>query len=104
MTLIENYVKKLPVIKIKIKIFYDKHKRKNPFEIRFPNLSYLDYFNYSDVVDEIQENLEDLQNKELEYKFIDLNGIINDIINMKYYKWWLKTLCLKNYNSVLYYL
>ena len=86
MTLIENYVKKLPEIKIKIKIFYDKHKCKNPFEIRFPNLRYLDYFHYSDVLDEIMENLEDLENKELEYKFIDLTDKINDTINMKYYK------------------
>ena len=61
-------------------------KCKNPFEIKFPNLSYLDYNNYSDVENEIMENLEDFGNKELEYKISDLTFKINEIINMKYYK------------------
>ena len=84
MTLIEKYVKKLPVIKIKI--FYDKHKCKNPFEVRFPILSYLDYDSDSDVENEILENLEDLRDEELEYMIADLTFIINEIINVKYYK------------------
>ena len=50
-------------------------------------MSYLDYSNYSEIVNEIHENLEDVNDKELDYKFSDLTHIINDIINMKYYKW-----------------
>ena len=83
-TLIEKYIKKLP--EIKIKSFYDKQKCKNPFEIRFPNLRYLGYSCYLDVVNEIRENIEDLRNREIEDKFIDLTDIINKKINIKYYK------------------
>ena len=84
MTLIENYYKNLP--EIKIKIFYVKHKCKNPFKIKLPNLSCLDYFHYSEVFCEILENLGDLENKGLEYKFFDLIDKIKDKINIKYYK------------------
>ena len=84
MTLIENYYKNLP--EIKIKIFYVKHKFKNPFKIKLPNLSCLDYFHYSEVFCESLENLGDLENKELEYKFFDLIDKIKDKINIKYYK------------------
>ena len=87
MTVIENYVKKLP--EIKVKSFNDykyKHRCKNSFEIRFPNLSLLEYFNYSLVYDEILENLEDLEIKELEYKFMDLVDIINKRIIIDYRK------------------
>ena len=85
MTVIENYVKKLP--KIKMKSFYDyKHKCKNPFEIRFPNLTHLEHLHYSEVLWEIWEFLEDLEMKELEYKFLHLGDLINDRINVKYYK------------------
>ena len=77
-------LKKLP--EIKIKSFYIKQKCKNPFKIRFPNLRYVEYFHYSEVFNKILEDLEDLGNRELEYKFNDLTDKINDIINIKNYK------------------
>ena len=49
-------------------------------------MRHLEYFHYSEVFYEISEKLEDLESKELEYKFSDLVDKINDIINMKYYK------------------
>ena len=70
-------------LKLKLKVFINKCK--NPFEIRFPNLRHLEYFRYSDVHNEIWEILEDLEIKQLEYKFMHLVDKINDRINIKYY-------------------
>ena len=81
LSLIENYVKRLP--EIKIKILYDKNKCKNSFVIRFPNIRLIDY---SELEDEIWENLDDLQNKDLEYKYIDFTDILKDVISVNYYK------------------
>ena len=85
LSLIKKYVKKLP--KIKIKIFYDKNKCKNPTRIKFTNLSYLDYSNYEEIVDRIQEKIEDFYNKDIDYMYSGLAHKINKKINMKYYKW-----------------
>ena len=85
LSLIKKYVKKLP--NIEIKIFYDKNKCKNPTRIKFPNLSYLDYYNYEEIVGIIQEKIEDFYNKDIDYMYSGLEHKINKKINIKYYKW-----------------
>ena len=71
---------------IKIKKFYVKDKCENPFLIRFPNLSILDFFIESEEEYDIQEILEYFRNKELHSKYMDLIDIMNDKINIKYYR------------------
>ena len=81
LSLIEKYIESLS--EIKIKILYDKKKSENPFMIKFPNIGHVDY---SELQDEIWENLEDLENRDLEYKYMDTKDLLKDVISVKYYK------------------
>ena len=84
MTLIENYVENLP--EIKFKIFYNKHKCKNPFEIKFPNLSFFDcydYFKNYNLLDEIWEKLEELEGRRvMEFTNTEMEEMLHDKINV----------------------
>ena len=81
LSLIKKYIKSLS--EIKIKILYDKKKSENPFMIKFPNIGYVDY---SELLDGIWENLEDLENRDLKYKYMDITDLLKDVISVKYYK------------------
>ena len=85
LSLIKKYVKKLP--KIKIKIFYDKNRSKNPFRIKFPNLGYLYYLIYQEITEKIQEKIDDFYNKDVHYMYSDLEDEIDEKFYIKYYKW-----------------
>ena len=61
LSLIEEYVEKLP--EIKIKIFYDKNKCKNSVRLKFPNLGYLDYFNHEIKTNKILKKMRNFYNK-----------------------------------------
>ena len=81
LSLIENYIKSLS--EIKIKILYDENKCENPFAIKFPNVGYMDI---CDLEGEIWGNLEDLQNNDFENKFLDLVEEMKYLISAKYYE------------------
>ena len=81
LSLVKIYLEKLP--EIKIKIFYDKRKYQNPIRIKFPNLSYFDY--YEEIGDEIQEKINEFY-KDIGYIYSDVEYKINEKINIKYYK------------------
>ena len=84
MSVIENYVKKLP--EIKIKTFDTKNKYKYSFRKKFPNLWNLEYlFNIEESCSLFDEILVILGIMDLEVKFVDLVEIINDKISIKYY-------------------
>ena len=81
LSLIKIYLEKSP--EIKIKIFYDKRKYKNPIIIKFPNLSYFDY--HEEIGDEFQEKIGGFY-KDIGYIYSDVEYKINEKINIKYYK------------------
>ena len=83
MSVIENYVKKLP--KIKIKTFDYKNKYKYSFRKKFPNLGNLEHFIIEKNCSLCDEILVILGLMDLEVKFMDLVKIINDKISIKYY-------------------
>ena len=84
MSVIENYVKKLP--EIKIKTFDNKNKYKYSFRKKFPNLWNLEYlFNIEESCSLFDEILVNLGIMDLEVKFVDMVEIINDKISIKYY-------------------
>ena len=91
LSLIKILLEKLS--EIKLKFFYDKSKYENPFRIKFPNLSYLDYNDYKEIDTDIQGNLSD----EIVQKIRDDFGKIGNLyfedvykfyakINIKYYE------------------
>ena len=86
MLIIENYVKKLPLMKVKGFNDYKYGRRcKNSFEIKFPNLRHLEYLYYSYVFEgceELDEIVENLETTQLEDKFIYLMELIDDKIKI----------------------
>ena len=79
--------------KIKFKIFYDKSKYENPFRIKFPKLTYLDYYDYKELDIEIQGKLSDEIVEKLSDYFGEIGNLYYDVvcklnpkINIKYYK------------------
>ena len=75
LTLIEKYIESLS--EIKIRILYDIKKSKNPFKIKFPNISHEDF---SELNDEIWKFLEDLGKRGLNYKYIDVTSLVNECV------------------------
>ena len=81
LSLIEKYIESLS--EIKIRILYDIKKSKNPFKIKFPNISHADF---SELNDEIWKFLEDLGKRDLDYKYIDITNLVKELISVKYHK------------------
>ena len=87
-SLIENYVKKLPEIKVKSFNDFNHSRRrcKKSLEMKFPNLRLFEKFYYSYLFDgckELDEILETLKRTPLEDNFIDLTELISDKIIIK---------------------
>ena len=101
LSLIKILLEKLS--RIKFKIFYDKSKYENPFRIKFPILTYLDYNDYKEIDIDIQGNLSDEIVEKIRDNFREIASLYYDVlykiyskINIKYYKCNLK-------KSVFYY-
>ena len=91
LSLIKILLEKLT--RIKFKIFYDKSKYENPFRIKFPNLSYLDYNYYKEMDNDIQGNLSDEIVEKIRDNFGKIGNLYYEVvyklytkINIKYYK------------------
>ena len=81
MSLIEKYIESLS--EIKIRILYDEKKSENPLKIKFPNISQIDI---TELESEIREKMEDLKNKHIVFKYIDIMNLLYYLMNVKYYK------------------
>ena len=81
MSVIENYIKKLP--KIKIKTFHNKNEYKYSFRKKVPNLGNLEHFIIEEICSLCNEILVILALTDLEVKFMDLVEIIDDKISIK---------------------
>ena len=79
--MIEKYIESLS--EIKIRILYDENKTENPLKIKFPNISQMDI---TELESEIREKMEDLRNKHIVPKYIDIINLLYYLINVKYYK------------------
>ena len=91
LSLIKILLEKLS--EIKFKIFYDKSKYENPFRIKFPNLSYLDYNDYKEIDIGIQSNLSDEFVEKIRNNYGKIGNLYFEVvykfytkINIKYYK------------------
>ena len=80
------------LFKIEFKIFYDK-RNKNPFSIKFPNLSYLYCNDYKEIVILIQNILSDEFEEKLRVKNGEIKNLLGDVLFnlgskliIKYYK------------------
>ena len=74
-------------------MFYDKSKYENPFRIKFPNLTYLDYYDYKELDIVIQGKLSDEIVEKLSDYFGEIGNLYYDVvyklnlkINIKCYK------------------
>ena len=81
LSLIEKYIESL--YEIKIRILYDEKKSENPLKIKFPNISQIDI---TELESEIREKMEDLKNKHVVFKYIDIINLLYYLMNVKYYK------------------
>ena len=96
LSLIKILLEKLS--EIKLKIFYDKSKYENPFRIKFPDLSYLDYNDYKEIDTDIQGNLSDEFVEKIRNNYGKIGNLYSEVvykfytkIDIKYYKLCLKT-------------
>ena len=84
MTLIKKFIESLP--QIKIVVFYDYDRTENPFKVKFPNVGELDMIKPKPIHTEIFEKFEDIENKDLEDKYVKSNLMLEDEkIKVKYF-------------------
>ena len=79
--MIEKYIESLS--EIKFRILYDEKKSENPLKIKFPNISQTEI---TELESEIREKMEDLKNKHIVFKYVEVINQLNYLINAKYYK------------------
>ena len=76
--LIEKYIESLS--EIKFRILYDERKSENPLKIKFPNISQTEI---TELESEIREKMEDLKNKHIVFKYVEVINQLNYLINAK---------------------
>ena len=57
--------------------------KRNLLKIKFPNISQIDI---TELESEIREKMEDLKNKHMAFKYIDIMNLLYYLINVKCYK------------------
>ena len=87
LSLIEKYLKSLPKYR-KIKIFYDEKEYENPYKIKFPFISYMDYHDKRQEYEDIMEELEGsfYENVTLFNKYAKVYYLLHKRIHIQYFK------------------
>ena len=85
LSLIQKYIESLS--QIEIVILCDRKKTKNPFDIKFPNVGFLGFYDLIDIEDdEICEKMKDFGNEDLKNKYFDSILLLRKVIRVKYLK------------------